>query len=274
MEAVYKLALNMVNCISLHVIRQLVNITSLVLLILNIIWYEYEQDKVSLSIACCVAVSIYTIIQNIYFLFLHDRIKLEDCWRSKSQALHAMGITYCIVAVFLCVTSYSLARSILFDRPSEVPLYAGIWFTCAAIFQVTLDSYVLHMLCPAIFVSTLALLVLLLASFSAAYFLHLLWCKRCKNGEREELERKKVIIKDTLKKVTGRYKADSITLKTFEAPTCAICLQSFSEGAEVVVLDCSETHIFHANCACEWLCQANVCPMCRAPVLPEGLYLF
>ena len=60
-------------------------------------------------------------------------------------------------------------------------------------------------------------------------------------------------------------------------PHCAVCLSSWGEthscarrggcGTSVCRLPCG--HLFHTECAREWLRKKNSCPMCRAPVAEE-----
>ena len=42
---------------------------------------------------------------------------------------------------------------------------------------------------------------------------------------------------------------------------CAICLEDFERGAEMIELDC--THSFHPDCVVPWLEHHNQCPVCR-----------
>jgi tetratricopeptide (TPR) repeat protein len=52
--------------------------------------------------------------------------------------------------------------------------------------------------------------------------------------------------------------------------TCCICLTSYEEGEEAVVLPACAHH-FHATCVCEWLASASTCPMCRADVAVQDV---
>ena len=47
----------------------------------------------------------------------------------------------------------------------------------------------------------------------------------------------------------------------FKDITCNICLESFSVGNIVRVLECK--HEFHENCIITWLKTRNTCPVCR-----------
>jgi hypothetical protein len=42
---------------------------------------------------------------------------------------------------------------------------------------------------------------------------------------------------------------------------CAVCLEEFEEGTEVIVLPCK--HGFHTNCLTPWLKMHSECPYCR-----------
>lgn len=52
---------------------------------------------------------------------------------------------------------------------------------------------------------------------------------------------------------------------------CSVCLMPFAEGEEVRQLPKCK-HSFHAPCIDMWLYSHSNCPMCRADVLPEGLW--
>ncbi|XP_078430742.1 uncharacterized protein LOC144702576 [Wolffia australiana] len=45
-----------------------------------------------------------------------------------------------------------------------------------------------------------------------------------------------------------------------DTDSCAVCLEEYEAGEEVVALQCN--HLFHANCIASWLMQRNVCPIC------------
>ena len=47
----------------------------------------------------------------------------------------------------------------------------------------------------------------------------------------------------------------------FKDITCNICLEGFTEGNVLRVLECN--HEFHENCIITWLKQRNTCPVCR-----------
>lgn len=62
------------------------------------------------------------------------------------------------------------------------------------------------------------------------------------------------------------------TQKDEDAPMCSICLESYTDGDEIVTLACS--HCFHSNCANKWFyqdclndatksCNGFRCPQCR-----------
>ncbi|KAF8403031.1 hypothetical protein HHK36_011126 [Tetracentron sinense] len=55
-----------------------------------------------------------------------------------------------------------------------------------------------------------------------------------------------------------------------EEGTCVICLEEYKNKEEVGVLkNCG--HDYHAGCIRKWLSMKNVCPICKAPALAEGL---
>ena len=51
---------------------------------------------------------------------------------------------------------------------------------------------------------------------------------------------------------------------------CAICLEDFQQGSEVVVLPC-RNHTFHLVCIEKWLKVNSVCPECRFTVTKHNL---
>ena len=63
-------------------------------------------------------------------------------------------------------------------------------------------------------------------------------------------------------------------IKTFDgsgedgtSSTCTICLDCFSHGEDVCVLDCKGGHTFHPPCIRKWLMSQNTCPVCRTQLL-------
>lgn len=52
--------------------------------------------------------------------------------------------------------------------------------------------------------------------------------------------------------------------------TCAICLDEFQPGIQVVPLPC-KSHSFHLNCIEMWLKKNSICPVCRFQVTKANL---
>ncbi|KAA8519665.1 hypothetical protein F0562_013890 [Nyssa sinensis] len=48
---------------------------------------------------------------------------------------------------------------------------------------------------------------------------------------------------------------------------CAICLEKFSVGLEIIRMPCS--HIYHGDCIVQWLETSHLCPLCRFPMPRE-----
>lgn len=46
-----------------------------------------------------------------------------------------------------------------------------------------------------------------------------------------------------------------------ECPNCTICLADLNKDQEAVLIPCG--HLFHSDCALQWLNQHNTCPVCR-----------
>lgn len=45
--------------------------------------------------------------------------------------------------------------------------------------------------------------------------------------------------------------------------SCSICLSSYVEGEELVVLPCDDRHYFHSTCLRDWMKNKTDCPLCR-----------
>ena len=52
------------------------------------------------------------------------------------------------------------------------------------------------------------------------------------------------------------------------APSCAVCLEEFARGDELMTLPCF--HSFHTACCEQWLRQSAVCPVCKHRVDDRG----
>ncbi|CAD8083006.1 unnamed protein product [Paramecium sonneborni] len=50
---------------------------------------------------------------------------------------------------------------------------------------------------------------------------------------------------------------------------CAICMCSFEDNDKVIILTCSEKHVFHTDCIVDWLKLNSNCPLCRKQVVDE-----
>ena len=47
---------------------------------------------------------------------------------------------------------------------------------------------------------------------------------------------------------------------------CAVCMQSFGAGQQLVCLPCSPLHAFHRECIGSWMVRQSTCPICRSPL--------
>ncbi len=45
--------------------------------------------------------------------------------------------------------------------------------------------------------------------------------------------------------------------------TCSICMMEFNTTNDVVILPCSDKHMFHELCIKGWLNLKSTCPICR-----------
>lgn len=76
----------------------------------------------------------------------------------------------------------------------------------------------------------------------------------------------------TLKKQAAKYNAVvSNSSKAWDesCSMCSICQDKFENSDNVVELGCH--HVFHVNCAMEWLKQGSSCPTCRFKLTDESV---
>jgi hypothetical protein len=80
----------------------------------------------------------------------------------------------------------------------------------------------------------------------------------------EDHERKKLEEKMFLQ----RKKKPMQNILFDESRDCPICMEMFKGSDEVIQLNCSKAHIYHAECIQEYLENTNSekkCPLCREP---------
>ncbi|CAD8053099.1 unnamed protein product [Paramecium primaurelia] len=104
-------------------------------------------------------------------------------------------------------------------------------------------------------------LVLLWIVFSPVLICYEIY-KCCKRRKEQNLEKKK-ILKD-LKEILYDQSKDHM-----ENTDCAICMQILQNQEKVIVLSCSEKHVFHTDCIVDWLKLNLNCPLCRKQVIDE-----
>ncbi|XP_058089312.1 E3 ubiquitin-protein ligase SDIR1-like [Magnolia sinica] len=71
---------------------------------------------------------------------------------------------------------------------------------------------------------------------------------------------------------TSKYSIEALERMTFnkgkyDEIKCAICLNDFSTGMEVIRMPCS--HVFDSECIIQWLEKNHVCPICRFEMPPQ-----
>ncbi|MCB9493677.1 MAG: hypothetical protein H6679_05385 [Epsilonproteobacteria bacterium] len=63
---------------------------------------------------------------------------------------------------------------------------------------------------------------------------------------------------------TARQELQSVIDKaTFKNETCSICLEGYTPGERVGILNCSSAHAYHKDCIYPWLERDTSCPLCR-----------
>jgi hypothetical protein len=62
--------------------------------------------------------------------------------------------------------------------------------------------------------------------------------------------------------------AQPATLEIIEKAegNCSICIQEIVHEQKVIILKCSDKHVFHENCIKEWTAIRKTCPICRAKI--------
>jgi E3 ubiquitin-protein ligase RNF38/44 len=54
-----------------------------------------------------------------------------------------------------------------------------------------------------------------------------------------------------------------------EEETCVICLEEYKDMEDVGTLKACSHH-YHVSCVRKWLSMKKVCPICKAPALPDN----
>ena len=47
---------------------------------------------------------------------------------------------------------------------------------------------------------------------------------------------------------------------------CSLCLEIFTPGSKIIILECDNRHLYHDYCIKYWLWEKLSCPTCRAPI--------
>lgn len=74
--------------------------------------------------------------------------------------------------------------------------------------------------------------------------------------------------KESLKKIMKNTLLQEETEPTSNS-TCAICLEDYKDKEKLRKLPCK--HKFHKDCADNWLCYKNACPVCKGKAIEESL---
>jgi len=77
---------------------------------------------------------------------------------------------------------------------------------------------------------------------------------RVYQGYRQALVSQEIITQLPVKKYPTELASD---------PECTICMCAYENGSEIIELDCSKMHHFHAECIKKWLSVNGICPICR-----------
>lgn len=72
-----------------------------------------------------------------------------------------------------------------------------------------------------------------------------------------------------LEDVVSRLPAKPVMSAALELEPCTICLEVPTSGEVLTMLPCC--HWYHTECIKEWLLHSRLCPLCKAPVVPEEL---
>lgn len=274
-SCIHSIALKLIYLKPLHILRQLVSLLSIVVTLIIFKNSHENSDLMFLPMFAIVSQIAYIIAQTGYFCYLHNRLSLVSCWKDELEALHAAGIFYSILSIICNASIYHLAYVILFESQQNyhMPIFYGYSLISILIFQISTDSCILHLLCPIILFSGLAILFVSFFLYSIGYSLYFLTVRKCvyANNETQSECVKKQKVLEILDKTGILFNRENFGIPT-NTPICSICLEILQDNTEVIIPDCSDAHIFHKECMKDWLCKSNVCPMCRAAVIPSDLY--
>lgn len=264
------IGIRLVRAPKIHVMRQVAAVVIIGCLIQLLRLFRASPDDVILPALGLVTFTIYVAFQNVYYFFLHNKLRLDRFGKDRVETLQVTSIFY----TFLAVTSNVIIGCSLisvFSSESPLVLALGTTLAMACTMEALADGHLPYLACGILFLSSLLLLGVAFLLFASIYGVHYAVC-RCCHGGRPDAGMLSQLKRETI----GRLLATVVApcSKAQSGMVCTICLETLKSKEEVVELDCNATHTFHAGCIREWVCRANVCPICRASVVPQELYCF
>ncbi len=259
--------IRMMKAESLHIVRHVFIVVTISCLVQLLILLRDNPEDIVLPSLGIVTHTAYTVFHNVYFCFLHKRLRLEKCGNTRSETLQVTGTFFTFLALISNSIALGFFASISTTGASSFMVTIRALLLASVVLEALSDGHLLNVACVLLLVLVPILTVIWVSGFGLCYAVRLLVCGKCMNKAAAEAEvRKRAKIGQMLATVAASCHCSGLV--------CAICLQEMGEGQEVVELDCCATHVFHTKCIHDWVCRANVCPMCRAVVLPAELYCF
>lgn len=250
----------------IHIVRQvLIFLLFVVDGFLFALYIPFSGD-ITIPLFLCLFLCLYTATQNLYYGYLKKICNFGDCCHSSNEATVFFTVLYCFMSILLFVILIMSINSGLNSedfylyRLGFIQLVITIaLYICDT--TIILESFaILGILCFLFWSVVYLIYVILRVSF---YIICLEWIWE---NDDAEANRKEIIEKLT-KDITVSYSTG------VNSKVCTIDLRKFVENDAVVILDCSSSHVFHSECAIEWLINSNTCPICRSAPFPDKAYL-
>ncbi|CAD8189676.1 unnamed protein product [Paramecium octaurelia] len=157
-----------------------------------------------------------------------------------------------MVLAFFFIELFALI--ILFDSHSILIVDRRFYYLCI-VYMILVVIFGLNQ-----YFSTFTLAFLWIVFFPVfiSYEIYM-WFKKRKE---KKIEKKKIL--DTFEEILLDQKQHQL-----ENNDCAICMQSFQAKDQVIILSCSDKHVFHTDCIVDWLKLNTNCPLCRKQVIEQ-----
>eukprot|EP00831_Metopus_contortus_P029455 TRINITY_DN24232_c0_g1_i4.p1 TRINITY_DN24232_c0_g1~~TRINITY_DN24232_c0_g1_i4.p1 ORF type:complete len:251 (+),score=37.83 TRINITY_DN24232_c0_g1_i4:44-796(+) len=184
----------------------------------------------------------------------------QSTWGTREEGKHSLLLFNSLMGLLFHSTVWILSLE-------NIEELNNILLLAAVVLQSVVDSNLMNMGCIIIILIMILFIFLVYLFYVVIYYCYLCCCTGCKSPSSTAYQEKRMeIIAHLLDDVSFSY------CRNINANSCTVCLADFKNGENVVILDCSERHVFHMDCIKSWLEKANVCPACRAPIIPQDIY--